>query len=583
MRADVSAPAHGTLGRLVASACAAALGAACSALPAPRVELPEGRSFLTTVPDSVDDVGLDPSVAVSPDGVPYISYFGFTATLAPEEIPVSRPIGSPYLDTEEGESAGAVLLTSLTPDTQIWNRGAVAQPRETPQGVTVPFGPAAEPSLASLTPSNAAGTDVAASGEDVHVTWAADTGVWYGVGPDFQIEPVEPVPDGGAPSVAVADDGSPMIAYTVAGAPPEVRVAERTGETWTTTTVARLSQCGADCPPATEIGIVGGQPLVVVLDPASGELIAARRQGEAWTTEVIASDVGGGASLATAGDTAAVAYYTAGGLSVATRDTDGWSVEEVAQVTERPEPSPAASPSPAGGSPAPAADEPIPTEPATGIAIDGEGRIWVAWEDADGIHLASTGEQGAFREEDLGRTEGGVTPSVAVSEDGSAVYLAWFDPGSADLFVGISAQHEGVVLAAPSPTAPPPSPSTDAGCGEDGEILLDIVAVNTTFDPTCLVAPAAEPFTVRFENQDDGIPHNWEFMPEPGAEVIAGTEAKPGTYTDTLDVEPQDAGSYYFQCVVHPDVMVGTLAVVEAAGGGGGGNDGAGGNGADGG
>mgnify|MGYP006191772763 CR=1 FL=1 len=45
-------------------------------------------------------------------------------------------------------------------------RGAVAQPRESPAGVPVPFDPAAEPSLATITPARAKGTDIAISGAD---------------------------------------------------------------------------------------------------------------------------------------------------------------------------------------------------------------------------------------------------------------------------------------------------------------------------------------------------------------------------------------------------------------------------------
>ena len=192
MRPVVSRPAR-SQARFIGLACIlAVLAAACGgAIPAPEVQTPEGRRFIPLVPDSIDNVGLAPSVAVDAQGLPVISYFGFPAELEEGEIPVARPVGSPFLTTEDGDDAGAVLLASVTPD-QIWTRGAIAQPRETPGGVPVPFEPAAEPSLASLTPEDAAGTDIAIAGTDVHAAWTTDVGVFYGVGPaPFAIEPVE--------------------------------------------------------------------------------------------------------------------------------------------------------------------------------------------------------------------------------------------------------------------------------------------------------------------------------------------------------------------------------------------------------
>jgi plastocyanin len=577
MRADVSRlPAP--LGRLAPVVCAVVFaGVACNSIPEGEVRFPEGRSFLAMVPDSVDDVGVDPSITVSGDGVPYVTYFGFPAKLSANDIPVSRPVGAPYLTTEDGNDAAAVLLASFTPDTQVWNRGAVAQPRETPAGVTVPFGPAPDDSLESVTPSNARGTDVAVSGSDVHAVWSASGGVGYGLGPGFELETIDPTPGAGAPSIAVDGSGAPLVAYVVARLRPEVIVAERVGERWRSTVVTTLSECGRECPPPAQLAVVGGEPLVVVVDPSTGDMIAASRQGSSWSTEVIARGVGGGGRARAApppppprgppDDTAAIAYYTSDGVEVATGAPGNWQIDEVATVAAAPE-----SPSPGPAS------EPIQTEPSTGVAVDAEGAVWVAWQDADGVHLASTGDGGDFQEQELNQTEGGVTPSVAVAEDGSSIYLAWFDPQEADLRVGISAELDRLLLAAPSPTPPPPSPSAAANCGQDGKVVLDIVAVNTTFDPTCLVAPAGEAFTVNFDNQDQGIPHNFEILPEPGGEVLAGTEPKPGTYTEPLNVDSLDAGSYYFQCVVHPGPMNGTLAVVEAKGGGGG-QGGGGGNG----
>ncbi|MBA3736957.1 MAG: cupredoxin domain-containing protein [Actinobacteria bacterium] len=548
-----------TRGRLiVAVACLVALTAACSSVPAPAVKVPEGRQFIPMVPDSIDDVGLAPSLAVDGEGLPNISYFGFAAQLEEGDIPVARPVGSPFLQTEDGgEGGGAVLLANLTTE-QIWNRGAIAQPRESPGGVPVPFGPAAEPSLASLTPSSAKGTDIAIAGTDIHTTWTADTGVWYGLGPSFEIEAVEETREAGAPSIVTNGSGAPTVAYTVAGARPEVRVAERVGERWKVTPVTTLSACGEGCPPATHVALLGEELLVVVADPLSGELIAAQRQGDTWATEVVATDVTGGASLATAGDSATISFYTGSGLEVMTGGFGSWS-----RVTSL-----------GSGTGAGASTE--GASPSSGVAVDEAGTVWVSWEDGEGIHLASGADGEELEEVELPDTTGGVTPTVAITEDGSSVYLAWYDTVNADLRLGTYAEIPDLLIAAPSPPPQPAAPPAGGGdCGQDGEIVLAIVALNTAFDPTCLIGPAGEPFMVTFENQDAGIPHNFEILPEPGGEVLAATEVKPGIYTDELDVSALDEGNYYFQCVVHPEPMNGTLAVI-AGGGGGGGNGGGG-------
>ena len=477
-----------TRGRLATFACILiVLTAACGSIPASEVRAPEGQQFIQMVPDSIDDVGLAPSVAVDGQGLPMISYFGFPAKLVEGEIPVARPVGSPFLTAEDGKDAGAVLLASLTPD-QIWTRGAIAQPRETPAGVPVPFQPAAEPSLATLTPARAAGTDIAIAGTDVHAAWSTDTGVWYGAGPEpFEVGAVEESRGAGGPSIVVDGAGAPLIAYTVAGTQPEVRVAERTGETWKVTTVATLSQCGRDCPPVTQIALVDGEPLVVVADPLSGEVTAAQRRAGAWSTEVVATDATGGASLAAFGDTATIAYYTSSGVALATGRFGSWSVEEVATLAA------------AGGGDQDT--ESVPTPPSTAVAFAGQDAIWVAWQDSEGIHLASRTGDG-FDEVELSDTSGGVNPSLAVTEDGASVYLAWYDAEDGDLRLGTYGEIADLLIAAPPPL-PSVAPPSDATCGEDGQIVLDIVAQGSRSTPTCLVAPAGEPFTINFDNKDD--------------------------------------------------------------------------------
>ena len=536
------------------------LATACGSIPPSEVKAPEGRQFIPMVPDSIDDVGLAPSVALDAEGLPTISYYGFPAQLEEGEIPIARPVGSPFLTTEDGDDAGAVLLASLNPD-QIWNRGAIAQPRDTPSGVPVPFEPAAEPSLAGLTKARAAGTDVAIAGSDVHAVWTTDRGVWYGIGPTpFEIGAVEETPEAGAPSVVVDGSGAPIVTYTIAGAQPEVRVAERVGENWRVTTVATLSRCGEGCPPATQIALLDGEPLLVTADPLSGEVIAAWRQGGAWRTEVVATDATGGASVSTAGDTAAIAYYTETGVAVATGRPGSWSVEEVASL--------------ATGDGGQAGD--VPTAPGTGVAVDQEGTVWVAWQDGEGIHLASLAE-GAVEEVELPDTTSGVNPSLALTEDGSSVYVAWYDANEGDLRLGTYGEISDLLIAAPTPLPSPAAPPVVGTCEPDGT-TLEVTASGTSFDTDCLAAPADEPFEILFNNQDQGLPHNVAiYTDSSAAEVLFQGETFAGPDEQTYQVDPLQAGDFFFRCDVHPTQMTGTFVVAEEGGGGGG--NGGGGNG----
>jgi hypothetical protein len=546
-----------TRGRLTAAiASLVLLTVACGgALPKPEVRGPEGRQFIPMVPDSIDDVGLAPSVTVDDEGLPNISYFGFPAVLEEGEIPVARPVGSPFLQTEDGKDAGAVLLASLTPE-QIWTRGAVAQPRESPAGVPVPFNPAADPSLASLTPASAKGTDIAITGTDIHAVWSADTGVWYGVGPSFEIGAVEETPEAGAPSIVVDGSGAPIVAYTVGGTRPEVRVAERSGERWRITPVTTFSACGEGCPPATNLALLGGEPLLVVADPDSGELIAAERHGGTWATEVVASDVTGGASLATAGDSAAISFYTKSGVAVATGRPGSWSIEEVASVA-------------AGGGEGTSTGA-TQTPPGTGVAVDGQGRIWVAWEDGEGVHLAS-GAEGKIEQVETPDTGGGVSPTVAVTEDGASVYLAWYDPEEGDLRLGTYAEVSDLKIGVPSP-APSPAPAAPGGTCEPDGTTLELTASGLAFDTRCLAAPADKPFEVLLHNEDDATPHNFAIYTDSSlAENLFRGDTFSGPADKTYTVDPLDAGDYYFQCDVHPTSMNGTFVVAGAGGGGGGG------------
>lgn len=124
-----------------------------------------------------------------------------------------------------------------------------------------------------------------------------------------------------------------------------------------------------------------------------------------------------------------------------------------------------------------------------------------------------------------------VTPAPSASPDGSAV---------------------------PSDAAPSdPLPSGPASSPVVGD--LEITAVNIAFDKNELTAPAGEPFSLVFHNEDAGVPHNvavHEGSPT-GPEVWKG-EVFNGVETRTYEVPALEAGTYGFVCTVHPN-MTGTL------------------------
>jgi len=114
-----------------------------------------------------------------------------------------------------------------------------------------------------------------------------------------------------------------------------------------------------------------------------------------------------------------------------------------------------------------------------------------------------------------------------------------------------------VALAACSSSdASEPAISTDQGGGTatvtDGAVT--ITADNLAFDASVIQATAGEDFTITLVN-NDSAPHNISIYTEEGGELIgsAGATAE-GDQTVTIDVSALDAGTYYFQCDIHPDM-----------------------------
>ncbi len=86
-------------------------------------------------------------------------------------------------------------------------------------------------------------------------------------------------------------------------------------------------------------------------------------------------------------------------------------------------------------------------------------------------------------------------------------------------------------------------------------------AVNITFAPSSLSAPAGTPITVTLQNQDNGLAHNINFFAPGTSTSIGATDVVQGVSTQTLSLGSLAPGSYHFKCDVHPTQMSGTLVV----------------------
>jgi plastocyanin len=132
------------------------------------------------------------------------------------------------------------------------------------------------------------------------------------------------------------------------------------------------------------------------------------------------------------------------------------------------------------------------------------------------------------------------------------------------LYMGIAALSI-VAIVGPSvitgvitrPAAGAPS-GTAAPSGVPGN-ELSISARLIAFDTDRLLAPADQPFTILFDNQE-AAPHNVTIFQgaDPNAPVVLREDPFSGPQQVVYDVGPLAAGSYYFHCDVHPN-MKGTL------------------------
>ena len=86
---------------------------------------------------------------------------------------------------------------------------------------------------------------------------------------------------------------------------------------------------------------------------------------------------------------------------------------------------------------------------------------------------------------------------------------------------------------------------------------LRLTAKDVKYEPTTLQAPAVEPFTIFFSNEDEGVEHNLHVEGIDGAT----TEIEAGPNEQLLVLHDVAPGTYQYMCDVHPDQMKGELEV----------------------
>jgi mono/diheme cytochrome c family protein/plastocyanin len=113
--------------------------------------------------------------------------------------------------------------------------------------------------------------------------------------------------------------------------------------------------------------------------------------------------------------------------------------------------------------------------------------------------------------------------------------------------------------AAPGASGSPAASGAPAGSTAPSGTVINQTALNIAFGTAALTAPAGAGFTIHFDNQDAGIPHNIEIKDASSATVFKGDIITGPAQVD-YKVPALPAGAYTFNCTVHPN-MTGTLTV----------------------
>jgi plastocyanin len=174
-------------------------------------------------------------------------------------------------------------------------------------------------------------------------------------------------------------------------------------------------------------------------------------------------------------------------------------------------------------------------------------REWAATVDADQTGHLATGPRPRY-------PVGTIAACIVILVVAVVVNAGILPPSSNAGGAGASPGASG---AAPSGPAPSGSGAAPGGPAAD----VHIVAKNVAFTTRTANAPANKPFTIAFDNEDQGTPHNVAIHKDsPSGQQVFMGEIVPGVKTVVYNVPALATGTYAYVCSVHSN-MTGTLTV----------------------
>jgi plastocyanin len=104
--------------------------------------------------------------------------------------------------------------------------------------------------------------------------------------------------------------------------------------------------------------------------------------------------------------------------------------------------------------------------------------------------------------------------------------------------------------------------ASSTSCAPAGTSLVIRAHASLSFDRSCLAAPASSPFTITFDNQENGVVHNVAIYTNSGATTaLFRGDFVTGPKSVTYRVGALSPGMYFFRCDAHPTKMTGTFIV----------------------